>query len=315
MSPTLSLTEDQIFDALGGFLDAVLPAGVLSLKGQTNRVPEPNVDDFVIMTSQGSTMLSTNEESWDTLGIALSEVQATELRIQLDVHGSNSSDNAQVIKTLFRSQYGANYFLGLGLSLAPLYVSDGSRIPFVNGEDQWEDRWVLIVSLEVKPTISYVQDYFTSLDLRLAEVDTVFPPSADPPASLPGYHTATYIVPPEEEDALTLFRVPTIVLSGQRVVKSVGDTDAAYPDIFNTSDAQLVLGVTIAASMANARSAIETEGELVEPSWTWTPGPVFCGADGQLTQSPRLDAAWLRQIGVALAPDRILVQLGPVTLL
>ena len=173
MSPTLDLAEDAIFDALGGFLDAALPAGVLSIKGQTNRVPEPTVSDFVIMTSQGSTMLSTNEESWDELGIALSEVQATELRIQLDVHGSNSSDNAQIIKTLFRSQYAANYFLGLGLPLAPLYVSDGSRVPFVNGEDQWEDRWVLIVSLEVKPTISYGQDFFTGINLTLVEADTL----------------------------------------------------------------------------------------------------------------------------------------------
>ena len=183
MTPTLSLTEDQIFDALGDFLDSVLPEGVTSEKGQINRVPEPNADNFVIMTSQGSNMLATNETNWDTSTdnpTQITEMQSTELRIQLDVHGTNSSDNAQVIKTLFRSGYACDFFANIGLPLAPLYSSDGSRVPFINGENQWEDRWVLIVSLEVKPVISYAQDFMVSLNVDLVEVYTTFGPGPTP---------------------------------------------------------------------------------------------------------------------------------------
>ncbi len=181
MTPTLSLTEDQVFDALGTFLDAVLPAGVISERGQINRVPEPNIDNFVIMTSQGSNALATNESTWDgDVSTQLDEMQSTELRVQLDIHGSQSSDNAQIIKTLFRSAYACQFFTDTGLPLAPLYSGDGSRVPFVNGEDQWEDRWVLIVSLEVKPVVSYAQDFMGALDVNAVEVQTGLAPTPVP---------------------------------------------------------------------------------------------------------------------------------------
>lgn len=100
-------------------------------------------------------------------------------------------------------------------------------------------------------------------------------------------------------------------LSAHRVMRVIGDTDCAYADPANLADAEFVEGVSAnAVSAAGQTVTIVTGGEMVEPSWTWTPGPVFCGTGGALTQSIPA-ATWVRQIGVATAADRIIVRLHP----
>jgi hypothetical protein len=59
---TLSLTQEQAYVALQGFLLSVLPDKVEVIRGQVNFVPEPNGDDFVVMTEMRLERLATNEE-------------------------------------------------------------------------------------------------------------------------------------------------------------------------------------------------------------------------------------------------------------
>ena len=60
MSLPLSLTEAALFQALGGFLASILPAGVTVQRAQYNRVPEPIAGDFVLMTPMARERLETN---------------------------------------------------------------------------------------------------------------------------------------------------------------------------------------------------------------------------------------------------------------
>jgi hypothetical protein len=62
----LSLTEAQIFKALGLFLTDVLPAGTPVFVAQENRVPEPHEVDFVSMTAILRERLETNVDSYDS---------------------------------------------------------------------------------------------------------------------------------------------------------------------------------------------------------------------------------------------------------
>lgn len=109
----------------------------------------------------------------------------------------------------------------------------------------------------------------------------------------------------------TLTRFAATVISGHRVIKASGDLLASYPDLAQPLDAELILGVSTGAASAGAAVAIQTIDELVEPSWSWSLGPVFCGPAGVLVQAPPFGAAWVRQVGVAVAPDRLLIQLRP----
>lgn len=108
----------------------------------------------------------------------------------------------------------------------------------------------------------------------------------------------------------TATRTSAVALSGQRVVKVSADGKAAYPDVAAADDADLLLGVTTGAVAQGDQATIQTRGEMQEGGWAWTLGPVFCGANGALTQAPPA-GAWIRQVGVAVAADRIIIDMRP----
>lgn len=178
MSLALDLTETQVLAALRAFLTDVLPVGVAVIRGQVNRVPEVTTTDFVVMTLTLRRRLSTNVVIEDA--IALTEVirGPTELTIQCDIHGPDATDNTQLVATMWRSDYACRFFAASGLAIAPLYAADGAQMPFINGEAQYEDRWVLPLVMQVNPVVSTTQQFADTLALQLVEVDTTYPPGA-----------------------------------------------------------------------------------------------------------------------------------------
>lgn len=113
----------------------------------------------------------------------------------------------------------------------------------------------------------------------------------------------------------TVRRKAEIALSGHRIVKVRPGRAVNYPDIHNPDDAPLVEGVTMSAASEAADIDVQISGEVIEATWTWALGPVFCGVNGHLTQEPVETAAWLKQIGVAVAPDTLIIQPQPPIIL
>lgn len=107
------------------------------------------------------------------LAHALAPMRVT---VQVDVHGPNSTDNTQRLVTLFRDPYGCDFFTAEGFEIAPLYIDDGSQVPFINGEGQYEDRWVLLAKLQINPIISTGQQFTTSIVTGIIDVDVEYPP-------------------------------------------------------------------------------------------------------------------------------------------
>lgn len=105
-------------------------------------------------------------------------LQPTQIDIQLDVHGPNSTDNCQVITTLFRDAYACDYFASQPADMGPLYAEDGRQMPFINGENQFEYRWVCTVSMQANPVVSTGLQYADKLAATLVNVDATFPPGA-----------------------------------------------------------------------------------------------------------------------------------------
>lgn len=168
-----SITETNIVKAIGDFLTAIMPAGVVILQGQVNRVAEPNSPDFVIMTPTIRSRLATNQNGgW--IGVVAPTVitvtMAMQVDIQLDIHGPNSSDNAQTIMSLWRDDYAATALAATGLGLAPLYASEPAQRPFLNAEGQFEDRWTVDLALQANPVVSPPQDYANALKIALVEL-------------------------------------------------------------------------------------------------------------------------------------------------
>lgn len=103
--------------------------------------------------------------------------QATEVMIQLDVHGPSSGDNSQVITTLMRDEYGVRRLQELsGGQVWPLYADDPRQTAFINEQQQYEDRYVLSCVLQINPVVTIPQEFASVVEVDLLDVDATYPP-------------------------------------------------------------------------------------------------------------------------------------------
>jgi hypothetical protein len=180
----VTITEAQALAAMRGFLMAALPEATPVVIGQDNRVPEPGNADFVVITPLFEERIETNTDTYfdgffsnpqvpGTLTIGNPQI----VTVQLDVHGEHSGDNTHLIVTLFRSEWGCNQFAASGFDVTPLHTGEPPhQIPYNNGEQQIENRWVIDCVMQVNPLVTVPQDFCASLGIKLIEVDVVYPP-------------------------------------------------------------------------------------------------------------------------------------------
>ncbi len=100
-----------------------------------------------------------------------SMVKKTEAVFQIDVHGPLSADNATAIETFFRDGSAVTAMAGTGVT--PLYADDARQSPFLNAEDQFEERWSVDVHLQIDPATIVPQYFIGTLDMTVASIDAV----------------------------------------------------------------------------------------------------------------------------------------------
>lgn len=170
-------TQSDIRVALRGFLVGVLASNVEVVEAQDNRVPEPTSEDFVLMTGIRHRRIETNSEGpVQPIAGTQDHTQPTEAVFQLDVHGPNSADNAEVISTLFRSAYAVDAMAAINPDVYPLHADDPKQVPFINDANQYESRWVIEAFLQANQTVSVPQQSAEALAVDLIDVDAVYPP-------------------------------------------------------------------------------------------------------------------------------------------
>ena len=105
------------------------------------------------------------------------KTQNTEVIYQLHVHGSSSADNVQIISTLFRDEYGISFIAGQNENISPLFTDDPKQVPFINSEQQYEERWIIEVHLQVNATIIVPQQFADIVTVNIVNVETISNPS------------------------------------------------------------------------------------------------------------------------------------------
>lgn len=95
----------------------------------------------------------------------------TEMVVQADCHGPNSQDVAQRIITLFRSEVAYDVFVEqpTGSTVVPLWCDEGRQLPFVNENQQVENRYVLELHMQINPYTGVRQDFADQLEPTLYE--------------------------------------------------------------------------------------------------------------------------------------------------
>lgn len=103
-------------------------------------------------------------------------LRPTEYTVQLDVHGPASADNAQIISTLLRDNYACDFFTASSIDMQTLYASGPRQLFFNNGEQQYEERWIVDSCMQINPVVSVAQQFAGTVDLGLINVDVTYPP-------------------------------------------------------------------------------------------------------------------------------------------
>jgi len=181
MVATLSQTESQVFTALRSWVKNVLPSAVEVVRGDNNRVPSPK-DDFVVLSRINKVMLEWPTETYtddfvDTGTITgvevLTNTQPIDFAIQVDCYGSNAGDYVTILATLWATSQACSFLDSLGIQ--PLYMDDPKHVPFIDGEKQYEQRWVTTAHLQYNPAVSTAMQFTSTTEVEIINVDRTYP--------------------------------------------------------------------------------------------------------------------------------------------
>ncbi|MEU1550205.1 hypothetical protein [Nocardia sp. NPDC005745] len=103
--------------------------------------------------------------------------------------------------------------------------------------------------------------------------------------------------------------VAAVPLSGHRAVTRQPDGTLVYASADAPGHMHAPIWITTGAADAGAQATAVAFGEITEPSWAWTPGPLYLGLAGAITQIPPTapSAYFLAQLGAATAPTSAFV--------
>jgi hypothetical protein len=145
------------------------------IDGLGNRVSMPT-NPFVVLTPIATSRLSWNTRRYTDGGTDLGGTTAitkdTQVDIQIDCYGPAASQWSEMLATLLFDEVACD---ALTVS-QPLYVEGPRLMPWVDGEAQYQPRYMLTASLQYKPTTTISQQFAGVVDVDLIDVDVKFPP-------------------------------------------------------------------------------------------------------------------------------------------
>lgn len=165
-------TVDNVIDTVADFIEG-LQLGPCR-QAQADRIPM-ELGQFNIITPLRFKRLGTTRDIKNDTGdnntATMSYTEVRQASIQVDLYGESAGDRAITLETLFASSYGYETIKALDERLAPLYSSEAIQAPMINAESQWQERYIITLSLQAHITVTLRQDYFDHADITLEQVD------------------------------------------------------------------------------------------------------------------------------------------------
>lgn len=165
-------TVDNVIDVVADFIEGLELGSCI--QAQADRVPMPLGKFNVITPLRFRRLGTTTDIKGDTGDNTTATMGYTEVRqaeIQVDMYGESAGDRAITLETLFASSYGYETIKGLDVRLAPLYSTEAIQAPMINAESQWQERYIITLTLHAHITVTLRQDYFDHAEITLEQVD------------------------------------------------------------------------------------------------------------------------------------------------
>lgn len=163
---------------------------------------------------------------------------------------------------------------------------------------QQVEPWAVTVEGGCAPVvIEHLREYAVTVD-QPADVLVVTMGDQGPPGA-PGA--------PGPEGGAALQRTAGTTLSALRAVYEL-DGQMHYLDYRDGAHIDLLLGITLTAAGAGQPVNVQRSGAIDDNGWSWTPGRIWLGMDGALTQTPPADGYDVL-VGAAVSATRIILNL------
>jgi len=154
MTVTTNITESDVLSALRTVIIGVIDCDVV--QGLDNNVPMPQ-SGFISLTPITQNRLSTNTESYSETDGTKTITQALQYGVQIDCYGDDASTWAWILTTILRDGYAC---LRMPANIQPMYATDPQMAPIVDGENQYNSRWLLTAVLQANVSMTFAQDFF-----------------------------------------------------------------------------------------------------------------------------------------------------------
>ena len=165
MSAVLTPTEDQVFDALFGWIANVLglPDNTDQIiKGFQNLAATP-LGSYVVISPGILQRQDFGRRTYAPVAGKLDLVAHNTYSYQIDCYGPRGAERASIIAGAWRTMWGVDTMQSA--ALVPLYADPAQQLNIVNAEGQFEQRFMVRLFGQVNQTIRVPQDYFDTLDL------------------------------------------------------------------------------------------------------------------------------------------------------
>lgn len=100
-------------------------------------------------------------------------------------------------------------------------------------------------------------------------------------------------------DKLVGSRIASTIMSGHRIVTPTSTGSVEYADCTIAAHRTRPMWMTLAAANSGDPVSVLYTGPTTEPSWSWSPGPVYLGVNGALTQVAPSPPSFLVCVGYA----------------
>ena len=162
---TVAHTVDDVIDAVATYLQPFV-GGATIVQAQANRVAMP-ANPCVVLTPLFHKILSTPFTIDDVANSKQSIGTDVQIDVQVDLYGVASGDQCRAIVDVFRTSYAVS---SLPEWLVPLYSSDGTQSPLITGEQQYEARWTITLSLQYVAPVDVPMQFFNQASATLIAV-------------------------------------------------------------------------------------------------------------------------------------------------
>ena len=167
-------TDLQILEAVQSWVMTVTGLDINHVvQAHDNRVPEP-LGGWAMVSHLSRKAIATPVSSYPSNTETVT--QSFDYAFQLDCYGNGASDLAFVLQTLFRSDVTSGFFATFGqangFAISPLYCDDATHNAFINGENQFEERWILRPHFNVAVSVATPQQFLMTPTINIHSILT-----------------------------------------------------------------------------------------------------------------------------------------------